>query len=287
MEFKNEPIDYTKFNERFPTEADCLNYLFALRWPDGYYCPRCACKNMWQISPYKYKCRQCKYQTSVTAGTAFHHSHISMRQWFKAIWYMSERKNKATACELQNDVEIGSNRTALSMINKIESEMFTNDDNKINRSLNGTIDICIDTRNNFLTAVEIPDFKNGHIRLYILPQYSQECFQQFLLENVESESNIKRERGHWKLGRIHGYTFNTKNPEYYEAPYANAIFQNFKQYYHQKKTEYSKSSSPLKIMNDYVRLINSFTYDITFDGIIYNFLNYMPRENPLKNIRLK
>lgn len=282
MKGRYKTMDYSKLNERFHSERDCLDYLFSIRWPDGYYCPRCGCQEMWEISPYKYKCRQCSYQTSVTAGTLFHHTHVSMHQWFKAIWYMNLRGNKATVSELMKEIGIGSNRTALSMINKIKSEMFTTNENMINRRLHGNVDVCVNRENNILAAVEVKKRQKGHIRLYKMPQYDKECFREFIVENIETGSNIRREHGHLKLVcTIDGYTFKVLYQERYKAPYANEIYDNFVKYFKQNRASNHKKSL-VKIMNEYTHLINSFTYDITFDDIIYNFLTYEPRRSPLK-----
>ena len=245
-------MDYSKLNRRFRSEKDCLDYLFSIRWSDGYYCPRCGCQEMWEVSPYKYKCRKCSYQTSVTAGTLFHHTHISLYQWFKAIWYMSLRGNKATAFELMEEVGIGSNRTALSMINKIKSEMFTTNEDIINRKLYGNVDICIIRKNNILVAAEVTKCRKGHIRLYRMPKYDKDHFRKFILENIESGSNIKREHRLWELVRpIEGYTFKTMYPERYEAPCAQEVYRNFLKYLKQQRMNGQKESA-LKIMKEYV-----------------------------------
>ena len=107
-------MDWTEFNKRFPTEESCRNYLFKKKWTDGFCCPKCECKKYWLLDPYKYKCQQCGYQSTITTGTVFKHTHLSMRQWFAAIEYVGLCGNSATASglntELKNiDLEIGSN----------------------------------------------------------------------------------------------------------------------------------------------------------------------------------
>lgn len=39
-------MDWTEFNKRFPTEESCRNYLFKKKWTDGFFCPKCECKNI-------------------------------------------------------------------------------------------------------------------------------------------------------------------------------------------------------------------------------------------------
>ncbi|CAG7624381.1 transposase [Paenibacillus allorhizosphaerae] len=35
----------TSFQEQFGTEEACAQYLFQVKWPDGYSCPRCSVRN--------------------------------------------------------------------------------------------------------------------------------------------------------------------------------------------------------------------------------------------------
>ena len=118
-------MDWTEFNKRFPTEESCRNYLFKKKWTDGFFCPKCECKKYWLLDPYKYKCQQCGYQSTITTGTVFEHTHLSMRQWFAAIEYVGSCGNSATASglntELKNiDLEIGSNRTRLNIMKMLK-----------------------------------------------------------------------------------------------------------------------------------------------------------------------
>jgi hypothetical protein len=35
------PKNFQEFLSKFKTEEDCWNYLFAIRWLNGFYCPKC------------------------------------------------------------------------------------------------------------------------------------------------------------------------------------------------------------------------------------------------------
>ena len=111
------------FEERFGTEKQCLDYLFSLRWPDGYRCPRCYHNEAWQIKEWKYKCRKCGYQATVTAGTFFQDSHLPITLWFKVIWYVCSQTSGANALDLQKQLNIGSYRTAWTILLKIRKLM--------------------------------------------------------------------------------------------------------------------------------------------------------------------
>ena len=37
-----ETIGFWEFQKRFSTEESCRDYLFQLRWPKGFVCPKCG-----------------------------------------------------------------------------------------------------------------------------------------------------------------------------------------------------------------------------------------------------
>jgi len=39
-----------EFEQQFATEKACREYLFELRWPDGFQCPRCENRKAWKTS---------------------------------------------------------------------------------------------------------------------------------------------------------------------------------------------------------------------------------------------
>lgn len=114
------------FEERFGTEKQCLDYLFSLRWPDGYYCPRCYHDEAWRIKEWKFKCRKCGHQATVLAGTLFQDTHLPITTWFKAIWYVCAQEGGTNALDLQTVLGLGSYRTAWTMLLKIRKIMADN-----------------------------------------------------------------------------------------------------------------------------------------------------------------
>ena len=216
-------MDWTEFNKRFPTEESCRNYLFKKKWTDGFFCPKCECKKYWLLDPYKYKCQQCGYQSTITTGTVFEHTHLSMRQWFAAIEYVGSCGNSATASglntELKNiDLEIGSNRTRLNIMKTIKPELFTHDKKQINRPLRGKIDIYVDKNTNIITAVEVYDGKIDHIRLCELPEYTKKYYDEFILSNIKKGSILKRACGLYTVSsQIDGYITKFRGIESYNA----------------------------------------------------------------------
>ena len=60
---------------------------------------------------------------SVTAGTIFDRSRISLREWFAAAWYMTNQKHGVSALGLQRLLGLGSYQTAWTILRKLRTAM--------------------------------------------------------------------------------------------------------------------------------------------------------------------
>ena len=95
---KAERITFKEFRTRFATEEDCRNYMFAQRFPNGFVCPKCGCREYYDLKTrHTCQCRQCRRQTSVTAGTVMHHTHLPLTVWFWAIYLCATDKRGISA----------------------------------------------------------------------------------------------------------------------------------------------------------------------------------------------
>jgi hypothetical protein len=83
------PKTLLEFEARFSTEESCRDYLYQLRWPDGFHCPNCHFEKAWPIGSTLFQCARCDYQISVIAGTIFHGTHKPLTLWFRAIWWLT------------------------------------------------------------------------------------------------------------------------------------------------------------------------------------------------------
>ena len=117
------PRDLLEFEARFSTEAACREYLFQLRWPEGFRCPRCAGRKSWPLREVLLQCADCGYQSSVTAGTVFQATRKPLRLWFRAMWWVSSQKNGASAMGLQQVLGLGSYKTAWTWLHKLRRAM--------------------------------------------------------------------------------------------------------------------------------------------------------------------
>lgn len=117
----------TKFEQRFATESACRAYLAQLRWPTGFCCPQCTTSGSWTTTRCLLMCRRCGYQASVTAGTIFHRTRLPLQDWFRAMWWMTDQKQRLSALGLQRLLGIGSYRTAWSWLQKLRRALILPD----------------------------------------------------------------------------------------------------------------------------------------------------------------
>jgi len=128
--------DYPKtllgFEERFSTEASCVEYLRSLRWPQGFVCPNCREEDAWRTNRGLFHCIQCGTQTSVTAGTILHRTRKPLRLWFRAMWHITSQKYGTNALGLQRALSFGSYRTAWQWMHKLRRAMVRPGRDKLN-----------------------------------------------------------------------------------------------------------------------------------------------------------
>jgi transposase-like protein/ribosomal protein L37AE/L43A len=117
------PRTLGEFEARFSTEAGCREYLERLRWADGFRCPRCGREAATRVRNTLFQCANCRRQTSVTAGTVFQDIRKPLTMWFRAMWYVTNQKNGASALGIQRALGLGSYQTAWTWLHKLRRAM--------------------------------------------------------------------------------------------------------------------------------------------------------------------
>lgn len=90
-----------EFEQWFSSESACEQYLFGIRWSNGFRCPHCGHEKYWQTQEKRYKCQSCSYRVSVIAGTALENTRKPLQLWLRAMWYVTNQKSGASAIGLQ------------------------------------------------------------------------------------------------------------------------------------------------------------------------------------------
>ena len=107
----------------FSTEAACRQYLVEVRWSDGFKCPRCSHAEAWKLGRGILKCKKCKRDISVTAGTVFQGRHLPLRIWFQALWSVVSQKQGVSALGLSRLLGIRRQMTGWQLLKKIRTAM--------------------------------------------------------------------------------------------------------------------------------------------------------------------
>lgn len=103
-------IKYTikQFNESYPDDESCLHTIYLNKYSRLKKCPHCHKQfNYYKVLNRKcYSCGHCSHQLHPLAGTIFHKSSTSLKNWFYAIFLFSVSKNGVSAKELERQLGV-------------------------------------------------------------------------------------------------------------------------------------------------------------------------------------
>jgi transposase-like protein len=117
-------MDLLKLIEQFSCEDNCREALMHLRWPKGVVCLRCGHDKVSPVNDRKvFDCNSCHYQFSVTVGTTFHDSHLSLTKWFLITYLMTESKKGLSAAQVYRMLGKKSYKTAWYLCQRIRAAM--------------------------------------------------------------------------------------------------------------------------------------------------------------------
>lgn len=117
------PKNFQEFLSRFQTDDDCRDYLFAMRWPNGFHCPKCNCSKYYLNNRKVAECSDCGHQISVTSGTIFHGTRKPLLLWFHVMWWVSAQKTGVSASNFKDFMGFGSYETAWAWLHKLRRAM--------------------------------------------------------------------------------------------------------------------------------------------------------------------
>jgi transposase-like protein len=192
--FKAE-MNLPKLIAEFGSDEKCRARLIELRWPNGVTCPRCKSKSVSTIAERdQYDCNACRYQFSVTSGTIFHDTHLSLSKWFLAIYLMSESKKGVSALQIKRTLCIAYD-TAWYLCHRIRAAM-----REINSDLlRGVVEVDETYvggkvrgmgrgyKGNKAIAVGAVQ-RGGMIRLQVIPNATKPILQQFIRDNTAPDT---------------------------------------------------------------------------------------------------
>ena len=120
----NDKFTVRQFNYRFPTEDACLEELKVLRFGEKLDCAKCG-KNskFYKVKGRKaYQCPFCRYQIYPLAGTIFEKSTTPLKDWYYAIYLMTQTRAGMSAKQLERMLGV-TYKTAWRMFHQIRKLM--------------------------------------------------------------------------------------------------------------------------------------------------------------------
>ncbi|MTJ81311.1 MAG: IS1595 family transposase [Telmatospirillum sp.] len=203
------PRSLLEFQRRFPDDAACARYLAVVRWPDGFICPECGGVRgcLLTTKAHTFQCYDCHRQTSMTAGTIMHKTHLPLTAWFWAAYLMATHSNGISARQLWKQLGLGSYKSAWLLCAKLRRAMV--DPNR--DPLSGLVE-ADETQISYRTkddppaggggrsgegklqvaaAVEIQGKGPGRVRLAVIENASASSLRTFLKASVAPGTTLK------------------------------------------------------------------------------------------------
>lgn len=147
MDPRGFPTTLPEFQSVFPDDAACAAYLESVRWPDGFICRACGRMG----PPYRFRtrssvvlrCRDCKKNTSLTAGTVMQSSHTALSVWFWGAYLMTTQTPGQSALQFQRQLGLKRYETAFAILHKLRAGMVRPERDTIGREHPVEIDECL------------------------------------------------------------------------------------------------------------------------------------------------
>jgi len=126
--YKEKPMSFMEFAEKYATEEACREKVFAAKWPEGFVCPKCGGKKCCFItSRNAYQCNKCKHRTTPKVGTLMEDSPLPYKTWLWAIYLVATDKRGISGKELERQLHV-TYHTAWYLLQRIRQAMGDRDE---------------------------------------------------------------------------------------------------------------------------------------------------------------
>lgn len=129
-------IDFGRFNsifeltDYFDTDEKCRRAIRDSRWDKhDIVCPYCGEHHCVERKDGRYRCTHCRRNFSVTVGTIFEDTKISLRKWFIAMYLISCHKKGISSVQLATDIHV-TQKTSWYILHKVRT-LYKQDDSVV------------------------------------------------------------------------------------------------------------------------------------------------------------
>ena len=154
MKEEKYPKDFQEFLAAFKDEEACRQYLFEMRWSDGFVCPKCkTMSKYWLTARNTINCSNCGHQSSLTAGTIFQDTRKPLLLWFHIMWWVVAQKTGVSASNMKDFMGFGSYETVWTWLQKLRRIMI--------RPGRDMLSGVVEVDETFIGGIESGDGKQG------------------------------------------------------------------------------------------------------------------------------
>lgn len=231
MSMKNEAFNAEELNlielaQNYSDEGKARELMESLLWPDGPVCPHCKCKDVYKVTPKPkpptssrtkprkvrqglYCCSECRKQFTVTVGTVFEASHISISKWVMAVFLICSSKKGISAHQLHRMLKI-TYKAAWFMCHRIRYAMT---EGPMANMLKGVVEVDetyvggkprpgdpkiphkggYRKDSNKAPVIALIQ-RNGNVRTKVVPSVSQKHVADFLKSNIEVGTTVNTDQ---------------------------------------------------------------------------------------------
>src|ERR1700678_3918893 len=143
MDTKNIPQNLLDATRHFADPDVCVDFVAAMRWPEGVQCPHCQGMKVSYLSTRRiWKCmaKECRKQFSVKSGTIFEDSAVSLDKWLTAVWLVVNCKNGISSYEIMRHVGV-TQKSAWFMLHRIRLALRNGNWNKLGGPEGGPVEV--------------------------------------------------------------------------------------------------------------------------------------------------
>lgn len=188
------------------SENEARELLEKVLWGENPVCPFCGNTHAYALHGETtrnglYECASCGKPFTVTVNTIMHRSHLPIKTWLMAFYFVCSSKKGVSALQLQKMLGLGSYRTAWLLVHKIRKAMEESPDFckffcdiEVDETYVGGKDIGHNRRGRN-TAKKTPvvgmvERTSGKVKIKPVKRVDAKTLHKFVLENAEKFSTI-------------------------------------------------------------------------------------------------
>ena len=145
MDPRGFPTSLPEFQGVFPTDEACAKYLEAVRWPGGFVCPKCGAQGepyRFAAFPDRFRCRACKVNAYLTAGTVMQGTRTPLSTWFWGAYLATTQTPGMSALQFQRQLNLSRYETAFQIMHKLRAGMVRPERDAIGGDFPVEVDEC-------------------------------------------------------------------------------------------------------------------------------------------------